>query len=213
MEDYKGVIFDLDGTLIDSMWIWEDIDRVFLEARGHELPIDLQKDIEGCSFSETALYFKNRFKLQEDIETIKSIWIEMTEEYYKKDIKLKKGVLELLEAFKLKGIKLGVATSNSRILAEKALANNGILDFFHVLVTSCDVKKGKPHPDVFLEAAKQMGILAEDCLVFEDTHAGVLGGKAAGMDVVAIYDPLSAAYTHLIKEDADLYLNCFSEWV
>lgn len=213
MKDYKAVIFDLDGTLVDSMWIWEQIDRDFLAERGHDLPEDLQKDIEGCSFSETAQYFKSRFNLDEDIETIKSVWIEMSKSFYSDQIKLKKGILGLLDLLKEKGIKMGIATSNSRTLAEEVLEKNNITSYFEVLVTSCDVKKGKPEPDVFLRAAKQMGIPPEDCLVFEDTHAGVLAGKAAGMDVIAIYDALSEEYMTEIKEAADHYLMCFSDLV
>jgi len=213
MNKYKAVIFDLDGTLVDSMWIWEQIDIDFLEARGHSLPEDLQKDIEGCSFSETAVYFKERFKLEEDVETIKSIWIDMTAPYYQGEIKLKKGVLNFLRDLRSRGIKMAVATSNSRILAESVLSENQILDYFEAIVTSCDVNRGKPEPDVFLEAARQIQVSPEDCLVFEDTHAGVLGGKAAGMRVVAIYDALSAPYQDKIKEDADHYLTCYTDWV
>jgi len=212
-KDYKAVIFDLDGTLVDSMWIWEQIDIDFLVERGHELPADLQKEIEGCSFSETAKYFKDRFDLEEDIDTIKSAWIGMAENFYAEKIFLKKGVLDLLNLFKEKGIKMGIGTSNSRELAEAVLKSNDVLDYFEVLVTSCDVKKGKPEPDVFLKAAELMNVPSEDCLVFEDTHAGVLAGKAAGMDVIAIYDALSEEYMEEIKASADHYLMCYSELV
>lgn len=213
MKDYKAVIFDLDGTLVDSMWIWEQIDIDFLKERGHDLPDDLQKDIEGMSFSETASYFKERFDLEEDLETIKSIWIEMSKSFYADKIVLKKGIQELLDLLKEKKIKMGIATSNSRTLAEEVLRRNRISDYFEVLVTSCDVKKGKPEPDVFLKAAELMDMASEDCLVFEDTHAGVLAGKAAGMDVIAIYDALSEDYMEEIKEAADHYLMCFSDLV
>ncbi|MBN2794694.1 MAG: HAD family phosphatase [Clostridia bacterium] len=210
---YRGIIFDLDGTLVDSMWIWEDIDRIFLEDRGHQVPVDLQKAIEGCSFTETANYFKNRFQLEEDVETIKATWIDMSEEFYATKIPLKKGILDLLNHLKSQNIKMGIATSNSRTLAEQVLRSNGVYDYFEVLVTSCDVSKGKPEPDVFLKAAELMGLKPEDCLVFEDTHAGVLAGKAAGMDVVAIYDALSEEYMDDIKKDADHYLMCFTDLV
>lgn len=213
IKDYTAVIFDLDGTLVDSMWIWEQIDKDFLKERGHELPEDLQKDIEGSSFSETAHYFKTRFNLVEDVETIKNIWIEMSKTFYADQIKLKKGIQELLDLLKEKGIKMGIATSNSRTLAEEVLRRNNIEDYFEVLVTSCDVKKGKPEPDVFLKAAEMMDVLPENCLVFEDTHAGVLAGKSAGMDVIAIYDALSEQYMEEIKEAADHYLMCFSDLV
>ncbi len=213
IKDYKAVIFDLDGTLVDSMWIWEQIDIDFLVERGHELPADLQKDIEGCSFTETAQYFKDRFKLEEDLDTIKSTWIEMSKPFYAEKIKLKKGIQELLELFKEKNIRMSIGTSNSRELAEVVLINNGIREYFEELVTSCDVKRGKPEPDVFLKAAELMGVSPDDCLVFEDTHAGVLAGKAAGMDVIAIYDALSEEYMKEIKASADHYLMCYTELV
>jgi HAD superfamily hydrolase (TIGR01509 family) len=213
IKDYKAVIFDLDGTLVDSMWIWEQIDIDFLVERGHELPADLQKDIEGCSFTETAQYFKDRFKLEEDLDTIKATWIEMSKPFYAEKIKLKKGIQELLELFKEKNIRMSIGTSNSRELAEVVLINNGIREYFEELVTSCDVKRGKPEPDVFLKAAELMGVSPDDCLVFEDTHAGVLAGKSAGMDVIAIYDALSEEYMEEIKASADHYLMCYTELV
>ncbi|MBI9012359.1 MAG: HAD family phosphatase [Clostridiales bacterium] len=213
IKDYQAVIFDLDGTLVDSMWIWEQIDIDFLKERGYDLPEDLQKDIEGSSFSETALYFKERFNLEEDVEAIKRIWIDMANNFYAEKIKLKKGIQELLDLFREKGIKMGIGTSNSRELAEEVLKRNGVRDYFEVLVTSCDVKKGKPEPDVFLKAAELMHMDPDDCLVFEDTHAGVLAGKAAGMDVIAIYDALSEQYMEEIKASADHYLMCYSELV
>lgn len=213
LNKYKAVIFDLDGTLVDSMWIWEQIDIDFLKERGHDLPEDLQKEIEGCSFTETATYFKDRFNLEEDVDTIKSVWIDMSTGFYGEKIKLKKGILDLLEQLKSQGIKIGIGTSNSRDLAESVLKNNNIEDYFEVLVTSCDVNKGKPEPDVFLRAAELLSVKPEDCLVFEDTHAGVLAGKAAGMDVIAIYDALSEEYMDDIKASADHYLMCFTELV
>lgn len=213
IKDYEAVIFDLDGTLVDSMWIWEQIDIDFLKDRGHDLPKDLQKEIEGMSFSETANYFKTRFNLDEDVETIKSVWINMANTFYGDKIKLKKGIQELLDILKEKNIKMGIGTSNSRELAEEVLKQNGVRDYFEVLITSCDVNKGKPEPDVFLKAAEEMHVNPDLCLVFEDTHAGVLAGKAAGMDVIAIYDALSEEYMEEIKASADHYLMCFSDLV
>lgn len=213
IKDYKAVIFDLDGTLVDSMWIWKKIDIDFLEERGHSLPDDLQKKIEGMSFTETANYFKTTFNLSEEIEEIKSVWVEMSRNLYSEDIKLKRGIMELLNILKDKGIQIGIGTSNSRELAEEVLKNNNVREYFEVLVTSDDVNKGKPEPDVFLKAAELMNVDASDCLVFEDTHAGVLAGKAAGMGVIAIYDAVSEEYMEEIKNSADHYLMCFSELV
>lgn len=206
-----AIIFDLDGTLVDSMWIWKQIDIDFLEKRGLTLPSDLQKDIEGMSFTETAHYFINRFEMTEPIEAIQSEWLEMAETYYEKHIPLKEGAFQLLVEAAQNGVKLGIGTSNSRYLLEKVLNAHGVLNHFHALRTSCEVVKGKPAPDVFLKVAEDLEVAPEKCLVFEDTHAGVLAGKRAGMQVIAVFDALSAPYQEAIIADADGFINSFSE--
>lgn len=211
LKDIDAIIFDLDGTLVDSMWIWKQIDIDFLEKRGIALPDDLQKEIEGKSFTETAAYFKERFLIEEPIETIQKEWLEMAESLYENHIPLKEGAYHLLEAAGAKGIKLGIGTSNSRALLERVLNVHGIYKRFHSLRTSCEVKRGKPYPDVFLKVAEDLNVAPNRCLVFEDTHAGILAAKAAGMKVIAVYDALSEPYTEAIKRDADYYVENFKE--
>lgn len=207
----KAVIFDLDGTIVDSMWIWEQIDIDFLGKRGIELPEDLQKAIEGMSFTETAIYFKNRFNLKESIEEIKEEWNAMAYDFYKNRVPLKKGVKEFIEYLKEKGIKLGIGTSNSRELATEVLKTHDILHYFDTIRTSCEVEKGKPHPDVFLKVAEDLKVNPEDCLVFEDTYAGVLAAKRAGMKVFAVADEFSFPYKDEICSLADKYIENFKE--
>ncbi|MTI66413.1 MAG: HAD family phosphatase [Firmicutes bacterium] len=202
----KGVIFDLDGTIVDSMWIWKQIDIEYLETKGYSLPKDLQKDIEGMSFTETANYFKNRFKLEDEIDEIKEEWNLMALDFYKNRIKLKKGAKDFLKLLKGKNIKLGIATSNSKRLATAVLDSNKIYHYFDTIRTSCEVNKGKPNPDVFLKAAEDLDISPEECLAFEDTYAGVLAAKRAGMKVIAIADNLSLPYKKEIKHLADEYI-------
>jgi HAD superfamily hydrolase (TIGR01509 family) len=207
----KGVIFDLDGTLIDSMWIWKEIDIQFLSKRGIELPDDLQKAIEGMSFTETAIYFKERFSLKESIEAIKAEWNAMAYEFYTNKVPLKDGVMEFIKDLKDRGLKLGIGTSNSRELAIEVLKRHNILPYFDTLRTSCEVKKGKPYPDVFLKVAEDLNITPEKCLVFEDTYAGVLAAKRAGMKVIAVKDELSFPYKSEICSLADKYIESFKE--
>lgn len=209
LKDIKAVIFDLDGTLVDSMWIWRDIDINYLAKKGYELPENLQKEIEGMSFTETAEYFKNRFNLEDDVETIKSEWNEMAHDYYKNKIPLKKGVREFLQFLISRNIKIGIGTSNSKELAKLVLESNDILKYFDTIRNSCEVDKGKPSPDIFLKVSEDLEVLSSECLVFEDTYAGVLGAKRAGMRVIAIADELSFPYKKEISDLADNYVDDF----
>jgi len=210
LNDIKAVIFDLDGTLVDSMWIWKDIDIKYLAKKGFELPEDLQKEIEGMSFTETANYFKNRFNIEDDVEEIKKEWNEMSYDYYKTKIELKDGVVEFLNFLKSRNIKMGIGTSNSRQLATVVLESRNILHYFDTVRTSCEVKSGKPSPDIFLKVAEDLKVKPEECLVFEDTYAGVLAGKRAGMKVIAIKDDLSFQYKKEITELADSYIDDYN---
>lgn len=211
LSQVEAIIFDLDGTLVDSMWIWKQIDIDYLEKIGHTMPDDLAKAIEGMSFTETATYFIDRFEINASIESVKEEWLSMAETFYEKHIPLKEGAFQLLKYASDNGIKLGIGTSNSRYLLEKVLNAHHLLDRFDALRTSCEVLKGKPEPDVFLKVAEDLGVLPEACLVFEDTHAGVLAGKRAGMKVIAVYDALSEPYQEEIKASADGFISSFKE--
>jgi len=210
-KNIEAVIFDVDGTLVDSMWIWKQVDIEFLGKRGITLPERLQSEIEGMSFSETAIYFKARFDLVESLEEIKAEWNDMAEEYYKKHIKLKDGAKELLRLLHQKGYILGIATSNSRELVDHMLANHDIRQYFSNIRTSCEVEKGKPHPDVYLKVAEDMCVKPENCLVFEDTLAGVMAAKAAGMKVFAVADEISYESKDKLVEMTEGYIHSFEE--
>ncbi|KUO71594.1 MAG: HAD family hydrolase [Clostridia bacterium BRH_c25] len=210
-EDIKAIIFDVDGTLIDSMWIWKQVDVEFLSKRGISLPERLQSEIEGMSYSETAIYFKARFDLPESLDEIKEEWRIMAEDYYKCHIKLKSGAKEFLKLLYEKGFTIGIATSNSRELVEHMLANHNIKQYFSNIRTSCEVDKGKPHPDVYLKVAEDMGIEPDHCIVFEDTVAGVMAAKAAGMKVFAMADEISLESKDKLIEMTEGYIHSFDE--
>lgn len=211
LQDKKAVIFDLDGTLVDSMWIWKDIDIEYLAKFHLEMPENLQKDIEGMSFSETAVYFKETFQLADSLETIKADWNAMAYEKYTREVPLKKGVKEFLEHCKKKGIKLGIATSNSRQLVEGTMDALKIGDYFDCIMTACEVDKGKPSPDIYLAVAHSLGVKPVECLVFEDIEMGILAGKNAGMEVCAVEDDFSMNQTDIKKEKADYYIHDYFE--
>lgn len=213
LQEIKAVIFDVDGTLVDSMWIWRQVDIDFLEKRNLELPEHLQKDIEGMSYTATAEYFKERFELPDSIEEIKEEWRLMADDFYNNKIPLKSGIAELLDIFKQRGLKLGIATSNSRELVDAMLKNHQIAHYFDSIRTSCEVPRSKPFPDVYLKAAEDLDVEPKHCLVFEDTVAGATAAKAAGMRVIAIYDEASKESGAHLEQLSELYIKDFFEIV
>ena len=211
LQNKKAVIFDLDGTLVDSMWMWKAIDIEYLGKFGIPLPPTLQKDIEGMSFSETAVYFKETFRIKDSLEEIKADWNRMAYEKYTKEITLKKGAKEFLQFCKEEGIKLGIATSNSRELVDATLEALNIREYFDCVMTACEVAKGKPAPDIYLAVADKVKISPAQCLVFEDIEMGILAGKNAGMEVCAIEDEFSMNQKELKKKLADYYIKDYFE--
>lgn len=211
LKNTKAVIFDLDGTLVDSMWMWKEIDREYLGRYGISLPDDLQGSVEGMSFSETACYFKERFQIPESLEQIKRTWNEMAWEKYEKQVPLKTGAMKFLSLLRERKISMAIATSNSRELVEMVTKVHGIYDYFSVIVTGCDVQKGKPAPDVYLKAAEEITVRPEDCLVFEDIVQGIMAGKNAGMRVCAIEDKYSAFQEEKKRALADYYICTYDE--
>lgn len=211
LKNIKAAIFDMDGTLVDSMWVWSKIDIEFLKKRGIALPSDLKDNIEHLSFMDTAKYFKDRFKLQESIEDIMKEWNDMAFEEYSKNIKLKADADRFLSLLKTAGIKIALATSNSQILLEASLKNNGILQYFDVITTTDEVARGKNFPDIYLLTAKRLGVTSEECIVFEDILPAVMGAKAAGMKVVGVFDEYSEHQKVDIINTADYFINEYKD--
>lgn len=207
LQDIKAVIFDLDGSLVDSMWMWRAIDIEYLGRFGIPLPEDLQSRIEGMSFSETAVYFKEHFPIPDSIDQIKEDWNCMAWDKYANEVPLKPGIPEFLERCREEGIKLGIATSNSRQLVENIAKVHNLRDYFSCIMTGCDVAHGKPSPDIYLAVAEGLDCPSSQCLVFEDIIPGIQAGKAAGMRVCAVEDAYSVNDRERKKALADYYIS------
>lgn len=212
LTNIKAVLFDLDGSLLDSMWIWPEVDKVYMKKYGLTEPETFHKDIEGMSYTETAQYFLDAFPtLTCTVDEVKQEWTEMTMDLYRTKVPLKPGAAQFLDRMRKAQVLLGIATSNSRELTEAALEALHVKDYFSVICTSCEVAAGKPAPDVYLKAAEVLGVLPEHCLVFEDIPNGILAGKNAGMKVCAVDDLFSRPYEEEKRKLADYYICDYRE--
>ncbi|WP_330581373.1 HAD family phosphatase [Murimonas intestini] len=211
LDNIKAVIFDLDGTLVDSMWMWKDIDIEYLGKYHLSLPESLQQDIEGMSFTETAAYFKENFALPRTLEEIKQDWMDMAYEKYRYHVPLKPGAGHFLEDMHSRDIRMGIATSNGRGLVDAVLEARKLGGYFHSVCTACEVAKGKPSPDIYLKVASDLDVKPENCLVFEDIPMGILAGKNAGMSVCAVEDEFSAHQRDKKRAWADYYIETYDD--
>ncbi|MFI3237367.1 MAG: HAD family phosphatase [Lachnospiraceae bacterium] len=213
LENIKACLFDMDGTIIDSMWIWKEVDIEILNKFNISLEKieQIQADIEGISFTQTATYFKDVLNIPLSVDEIIDMFNEMAFEEYTTKVPYKKGALEFLKYCKKHGIKTAICTSNSRELAEAVGEVLGFLPYMDTVITSCEVPNGKPFPDIYLEAAKQVLVDPAECMVFEDVMAGIYAGKAAGMKVCAIEDAHSMPQKAEKQEIADYYIEDYFE--
>ena len=207
----KAFLFDLDGTLVDSMWMWGAIDVEYLGKFGLTCPPDLQKAIEGMSFSETAAYFKKRFALEASLEEIKADWVSMSIEKYRSQVPPKPGTEAFLSWAAKQNIKMAVCTSNGREMVDAVLSSLNLARYFDCIITGCEVAAGKPSPDIYLEAARRMKVSPEECAVFEDVPAGILAGKRAGMEVFAVEDEYSLGMEEEKIALSDFYIRDYRE--
>ncbi len=208
---FEAAIFDLDGTLLNSMDVWEQIDILFLQKRGLSVPTNYATEICSRSFAEAAQYTIDLFKLSEKAEDMVKEWGEMAAYEYAHNVELMPHALEYILKLKEMGIKLAVATGLPEKLYLPSLKNNGVLALFDVCCSTDEVKRGREYPDVFQLAAQKLGVRPEQCLVFDDVLPAVRSAKQAGMFVCGVSDKYSAHHRTEIEQIGDRYLIDFKD--
>lgn len=205
-EHIKGAIFDLDGTLLDSIWIWAEIDRRFLSKRGFDVPPDYMAAVGAMEYLAAAEYTVKRFGLSDTPEALTEEWSEMAVAAYENELRLKPNVKTALAELKNRGLKLAVATGALPEMCLPALKANGIDGIFDAVVTTKEIGKGKAEPDVYLAAAKRLDLAPKHIAVFEDTVSAVTTAKSAGFYVVGVADSYSAGDEQAIKRISDDFI-------
>ena len=211
LKNIEGAVFDLDGTLLDSSWVWEKVDEKFLGDRGFQVPDDYVDEISPLGAERAAVYTIERFGLDEDKDDIVREWIEMAKKEYATEVVCKPYAKEFLEELHKLNIKKAVATSSDRELFMKTLEREGILKYFQKIVTVDEVERGKGYPDIYEEAARRIKVNPHKCLVFEDILAGVTGASLGEFNVVAVFDEKSKHNWEKIKSISKYSINDYKE--
>jgi len=195
---FSAALFDLDGTLLNSLGVWRHVDERFFGARHIVPPADYSRAVAGMSFGETVAYTIERFQLKDSPEAVTAEWLRLAADEYAHHVELVPGAREYLRMLRRGGVRLAAATANKPALFMPTLERCGIRELFDVLLTNDDVGGGnKADGALFRLAAERLGAAPKDCAVFEDTLEGVRGGRAAGMRVYAVR---SAACAHSLCE-------------
>ncbi len=211
LDNLKAAIFDLDGTLLDSLGVWARVDRQFFANHGLEMQDDYQSTIKNMHFPEAARYTVETYGIPITPEAVMEEWMTLAKELYTNDVYLKPYTKEYLLSLSKKGVKLGIATSSRRELYTPALERGGVLPLFSAFVHTEEVPRGKGFPDPYLETARRLNVSPADSVVFEDIVLGIKGAKSGGFFTVGVYDPFSDNDETALKREAHFFIRSFSE--
>lgn len=202
----SGAIFDMDGTLTDSMFVWKDIGRRYLISCGITPRETLLQDIKNMSMWQVASYFMDEYGLNKTHEEIYEGIDSLVEPMYRDEVFAKDGVLLLLDRFKAQGVKMCVASATDRPLVEMVLQKTGLLGYFSEIFTCNSVGAGKDNPLIYEKALEHLGTLKDETLVFEDALYTIKTAKNAGFKVVGVFDASAERHKDEIKALVDYYI-------
>ena len=208
----RGAIFDVDGTLLDSMFIWDTIGETYLRSIGYEPKENLNEVFKNMSLRQAARYYQTEYGVKLGIDEIMDGVNAMLERYYCFEVPLKPGVEELLKRFRASGVKLCIATATDRHLVEAALDRCGVLSCFGEIFTCNEVGHGKDEPDIFEAALRFLGTEKSETVVFDDSLYAIRTAKETGFPVAAVYDSHERSQAE-VRARSDLYLEDLTQLV
>ena len=210
-KDIKAVIFDMDGTMINSTGLWHEIDKKFFAKRGMELPKDYAQNIVHLGLKEAARFTKNTYGIKESEQEIMDEWHQMSIDMYQYDVELKLGVREVLDLLKSKGVKMSIATANDDSLYMPCINRLGLGKYFDFIADVNNVKEGKHSVRIYSYLCEKMGSLPENTLVLEDMPTCIKTCHDNGFVTVAVYDNASKDFDNEKRSNSDLFINDMNE--
>ncbi|NLG53858.1 MAG: HAD family phosphatase [Clostridiales bacterium] len=207
----KGAIFDMDGTVIDSMKIWISLGERFLQAVNITPPADLDEQIRNLTLHETAEFLVNELKIPYSVGELERQIVGFITDAYFNYIPEKPGIRLLLEYLRENNVRMCVATNTDSPLARPALERLDLMKYFEFIITCSDVKSGKDKPVIFNEALIRLGTDLPETTVFEDALYAVKTAKSAGFRVIGVYDDTAANDTDEIKSICDAYIRDYTD--
>ena len=204
MHEFKGAIFVMDGTLLDSMPVWKRLTQGYLKQFGVHITDQDYAVTEGFSQPQVAQYFADRYPELPDAQSLMDGMDRLISARYEAIAKPKEGVLDFLEGLRRRGVKMAIATLTARRHAEKALRDRDMLDYFEFMLTIEDVGISKREPDIYLQAAARMGLEPAECTVFEDAPYACATARRAGFRVCGMVEPAYAAGEDELRASSDL---------
>ena len=209
----QGAIFDMDGTLLDSMPIWKGFSQRFLRDLGREPEADLDTVVKTKTLRECARYFREHYRLPQSERELIEMATGRIHRFYAEEAQPKADVEKFLSLLKMEGVWMYVATATDREEAEAALRRTGLLEYFRGIMTCTEAGAGKNSPVIFEKCLTRLRCRREDCVVFEDALHAVRTAKEAGFRVAAVYDASSEADQPEIRALADYYIRSYGEWM
>lgn len=207
----KGVIFDFDGTLLDTLSEWKNIGERYLISKGKSPEKNINEILRPMSLEEAGKYFIKNYDIRLTVEEIIAEIDELISDKYINHFQLKPYVKEYIDKLKKDNVKMCIATATISNLVYAALERLNVKEYFDFVLTCSEVGYSKRYPNIYIECGEKLGFDKKDIVVYEDTISCIETAKKAGFNVVGIYDQLSGLEEEAIKNASENYICSFSE--